>query len=188
MGEKRDIERLLQIVRKNTVLRGGAFTLSSGLKTSIYFDEYMAVLSPEGAELVGKVFFDILVSAGVEAVGGPTSAADTIVVAVAVISHQQGVPISGFFVRKERKKHGTQKQIEGPLRDGSRVAIVDNVITTGRSILNAIAAAEARRCQVVKVVVLIDRQQGGLDELRRRGYDFTAILSADPSGEVCINK
>jgi orotate phosphoribosyltransferase len=108
------------------------------------------------------------------------------VAAVAVVSHLEGKPIPAFIVRGEVKGHGTQKRIEGPLKAGARVAIVDDVITTGGSVLRAIEAAEAEGCRVVKVVVLLDRQQGGADEIRRKGYDFSAILTADESGEVSL--
>jgi orotate phosphoribosyltransferase len=110
--------------------------------------------------------------------------ADPMVTAVTVVSHLEGKPIPAFIVRAETKGHGTQKRIEGPLQKGSRVAILDDVITTGGSVLRAIEAVEAEGCQVVKVVVLLDRHQGGSDEIKRKGYDFQAILSADAAGEV----
>ena len=176
-------ERLLEVFKQHGVLHGD-FTLSSGLKTSYYFDGRMVTLWPEGAYLIGRKIFHILVAAGAEAVGGMTVGADPIVAAVAVVSHLEGRPIPAFIVRGEVKEHGTQKRIEGPLKAGSRVAIVDDVITTGGSVLRAIEAVEAEGCRVVKVVVLLDRQQGGADEIRRRGYDFSAILCADSSGEV----
>ena len=116
--------------------------------------------------------------------GGMSIGADPIAASVAVVSQLEGKPIPAFIVRAGVKEHGTQKRIEGPLKAGSRVAIVDDVITTGGSVLRAIEAAEAEGCRVVKVVALLDRQQGGADEIRRRGYDFAAILSADASGEV----
>ena len=176
-------DRLLELFREHAVIRGD-FTLSSGLKTSIYFDGRMLTLWPEGAYLIGKRIFRILVDSGAEAVGGMTMGADPIATAVAVVSHLEGTPIPAFIARGETKGHGTQKRIEGPLRAGSRVAIVDDVITTGGSVLRAIEAVEAQGCKAVKVVVLLDRQQGGSDEIRRRGYDFAAILSADAEGEV----
>ena len=176
-------ERLLEVFKEHAVLRG-EFTLSSGLKTSYYFDGRMMTLWPEGAYLIGRGILRILVGTGAEAVGGMTMGADPIAAAVAVVSHLEGKPIPAFIVRGGVKEHGTQKSIEGPLVPGSRVAIVDDVITTGGSVLRAIEAVEAEGCKVVKVVALLDRQQGGADEVRRRGYDFAALLSADSSGEV----
>lgn len=176
-------KRLLEVFKEHAILRGD-FTLSSGLKTSYYFDGRMATLWPEGAYLIGEKIFHILAEAGIDAVGGMSMGADPIVAAVAVVSHLEGKPIPAFIVRGDVKEHGTQKRIEGPLKAGSRVAIVDDVITTGGSVLRAMEAVEAEGCRVVKVVVLLDRHQGGSEELRRRGYDFSAILSADASGEV----
>ncbi len=174
--------KLLEVFKKYAVLHG-EFTLASGAKSSYYFDGRLLTLLPEGAYLVGKEVFSLLVGK-VDAVGGPTLGADPIVTAVAVISHLEGQPIPAFIVRGEVKKHGTQKRIEGHLPRGGRVAIVEDVITTGGSVFQAIEAVEAEGCQVVKVIALLDRQQGGSDKLRRRGYDFVALLKADASGEV----
>jgi orotate phosphoribosyltransferase len=178
--------RLLELFREHAVLHGD-FTLSSGLKTSYYFDGRKITLWPEGAYLIGKKIFDMLTEEGVEAVGGMTLGADPIVASVAVVSHLEGSPVNAFIVRGDVKGHGTQQHIEGPLKAGSRVAIVDDVITTGGSVLRAIEAAEAAGCRVVRVVVLLDRQQGGSDEIVRRGYDFSSILSSDASGEVRLS-
>lgn len=177
-------ERLLEVFKQHAVLRG-EFTLASGAKTKYYFDGRMVTLLPEGAYLVGQRIFQ-LVAGEVDVIGGLTLGADPIVAAVAVISHLEGQPIPAFIVRVEVKEHGTQKKIEGHLPRGGRVAIVDDVITTGGSVFKAIEAVEAEGCKVVKVIVLLDRHQGGSDEIRRRGYDFVAILSADASGEVTL--
>ena len=180
---KAEDKRLLKLFKEHAILRGD-FTLSSGLKSTYYFDGRLVTLWPEGAYLIGKKIYQILKKARVDGVGGMTLGADPIVTAVAVVSHLEDKPIPAFIVRAETKGHGTQKRIEGPLRKGSRVAIVDDVITTGNSVLRAIEAVEAEGCKVVKVVVLLDRHQGGSDEIRRRGYDFQAILTASASGEV----
>jgi len=179
--------RLLEVFQEHGVLRG-EFTLSSGLKSSYYFDARLVSLLPEGAYLVGKVICELLAGEEVDAVGGLTLGADPIVSAVTLVSHLEGRPIPAFIVRGERKGHGTGKEIEGHLPPpGSRVAIVDDVITTGGSVLRAIEAAEAAGCRVVKVIALLDRHQGGSEELRKRGYDFIAILSADASGNVSLS-
>jgi orotate phosphoribosyltransferase len=146
----------------------------------------MFTLWPEGAYLVGKAILEVLKDTSVETVGGLTLGADPIVTAVALVSHLEGKPLPAFIVREEFKKHGTQKRIEGNLLENSKVAIVDDVITTGTSIFKAIEAVEKRNCKVVKVIALLDRHQGGSDELRRRGYDFVAILNADAKGAVTV--
>jgi len=187
MSSREDTERLLKIVKEKAVFRGD-FTLASGTKTNYYFDGRVVTLSPEGAYLVGKKVFELIKDIGVDAIGGPTLGADPIVTAVAVVSYLEGKPIPAFIVRGELKEHGTQKRIEGCLPKGSKVALVDDVITTGGSFFRAIEAVEAENCQVVRVIALLDRQQGGSEELKRRGYDFSAILRADASGEVYINE
>ena len=165
----------------------GDFTLSSGLKASYYIDGRMISLRPEGAYLIGRKVLELLRGTGVQAVGGMTLGADPIATAVAIVSHIEGADIPAFIVRNAIKGHGTQKRIEGPLEEGARVAIVDDVITTGSSVLRAIEAVEEKGCKVVKVIVLIDRRQGGAEEIKRRGYDFAAIFSADPSGEINLS-
>jgi orotate phosphoribosyltransferase len=178
------IDRLLQLALELGALKYGDFTLSSGKKSSYYFDGRLLSLNPQGANLIGQALVPILHLAGVEAVGGPTLGADPIVTAVALTSYQEGDPISAFIVRKEAKAHGTGQGIEGALASGSRVAIIDDTCTTGASLLHAIAAAEAAGCEVVKVLALLDRGEGGADELRRRGYDFQALMAATPEGKV----
>ena len=106
----------------------------------------MLSLDPQGAYLIGKALLPILKEAGAQAIGGPTLGADPIVAAVALSSYLDGGSIPAFIVRKEAKSHGTAQQVEGPLRPGSRVAIVDDVCTTGTSLFAAIEAAEAMVC------------------------------------------
>lgn len=182
---KSSMEELLELVKEKS-LKCGDFTLASGLSTTYYFDGRMTTLSPEGAYLVGKEVFEILRGEGVDAIGGPTLGADPIVAAVALVSYMEGSPIPAFIVRRGLKEHGTQKLIEGNLLPRGRVAIVDDVVTTAGSIFEAIKAVEGEGCRVGKVVVLLDRKQGGSDKLRESGYDFTALLSADNEGNVKI--
>ena len=111
-------------------------------------------------------------------------AAIPIVTAVALMSQMEGTPVQGFFVRTEAKAHGTGQQVEGGLEPGSRVMIVDDGCTSGGSLFTAIEAVEAAGCQVVKVMVMLDRHQGGGDELRRKGYEFHALLEPTPYGIV----
>jgi orotate phosphoribosyltransferase len=178
------IDRLLQLALERGALKYGEFTLSSGKKGSYYFDGRVLSLDPEGAYLIGKALLPLLREASVQAVGGPTVGADPIVTAVALTSHMESTPIPAFIVRKEAKGYGTMQLIEGPLELGSRVAIVDDVCTTGTSLLQAIHAAEAVGCAVVKVLALLDRREGGAEELQKRGYDFTPLMAVNPEGRV----
>ena len=180
------VERLLQLAVERGALKYGEFTLSSGQTSPYYFDGRLLSLDPEGAYLIARSLLPILEETGAEAIGGPTIGADPIVAAVALTSHLQGGSISGFIVRTETKSHGTRHRVEGPLTRGRRVAIVDDACTTGSSLLLAIEAAEEYGCEVVKVIAVLDRLQGGSAEIRRRGYDFASLLEATPAGEVGV--
>ncbi|MFH1560721.1 MAG: orotate phosphoribosyltransferase [Chloroflexota bacterium] len=179
-------QKILELSERVGALKYGEFTLSSGAKTSYYFDGRLISLNPEGAYWLGKIFLEKLKGYDVAAVGGPAMAAIPIVTAVALTSQMEGTPVQAFFVRPEAKGHGTGQQVEGRLEPGSRVMIVDDVCTSGGSLFTAIQAAEAAGCQVVKVMVVLDRHQGGSDELRRRGYEFQALLEPAPDGTVRV--
>ena len=178
--------RVLEISEAVGALKYGDFTLASGAKSSYYFDGRLVSLHPEGAYWLGRAFYEAIEGGEVTAVGGPAAAAIPIATAVALTSWIAGAPVPAFFVRSEAKAHGTEQQVEGGLRPGSRVMIVDDVCTSGGSLLSAIAAVEAAGCSVAVVMVALDRQQGGGEELRRRGYDFRALLEPAPDGSVRV--
>lgn len=175
---------LLNLAQERGALTFGDYVLSSGQLSSYYFDGRRLTLDPRGAYLTGKAFLRMLQDYDVDAIGGPTLGADPIVTAVALTSGLEGRPISAFIVRKESKEHGMGKLIEGPLEPGSRVAIVDDACSTGASLFHAVDAAEADGHDVVVVLAILDRHQGGSDELRRRGYEFRCLLEATPQGEI----
>lgn len=179
-------EKLLQLSLDMGALRYGDFTLTSGRKSSYYFDGRLLSLDPEGAYLIARALLPLVRSSGAQAIGGPTLAADPIVTAVSMASHlePEGGPVPAFIVRKEAKQHGMGNAVEGHLKPGSKVAVVDDTCTTGGSLFLAIEAAEAAGCTVVKVLAVLDRCEGGGEELRNRGYDFTSLLLANSSGEI----
>jgi len=170
-------ERILERAHEVGAFLTGEFTLTSGKKSNFYFDGKRLTLDPEGVYNIGSVIFDQLVDSGINAVGGVATGAYAMVAAVAAVSHIKGKPIPSFIIREAAKEHGTKRRIEGHLEEGSRVAIVDDVLTTGGSVLKAVEAVESLGCQVVKIVVLVDRCEGGGDELKKRGYDYSAILN-----------
>jgi len=180
------MERLRDLILEKS-FQYGYFTLSSGQESLYYFDGRLTTLWPEGAHLVGKTVFALAKEAGVGAIGGPTMGADPIVTAVALVSHLEGSPLPAFIVRKQPKKHGARRHIEGHLPEGGSVAIVDDVITTGKSIIRAIEVVEEAGASVGKVIVILDRNQGGAAELQGRGYSFVSLLSADEKGNVSIS-
>lgn len=178
-------ERLLELALERGAIRYGDFTLSSGRKSSYYFDGRLLSLDPEGAHLIGNALLPLLADAGVAAVGGPTLGADPIVAAAAMASWQQGTPLPAFIVRKEAKGHGMAQLIEGPLpAAGASVAIVDDTCTTGGSLFHAIAAAEDAGCTVGLALAVLDRNEGGSDAIRQRGYRFAALLTAGEDGRI----
>jgi orotate phosphoribosyltransferase len=173
------LERLRQRIRKKSLFRGQV-TLSSGKTSNYYLDCRLTTLDPEGSVLAAHAILELLAEKGIraEAIGGMSIGADPLVASVAALSFLQGRPLRGFLVRKDRKEHGRQKRIEGLERDAVRnVVIVDDVCTTGKSTLEAIAAAEEEGMKVTAVISLVDREEGGSEELRKK-YPYYAICTA----------
>lgn len=137
------------------------FLLSSGAKSDMYVDAKKTVLSAEGMVLTGKLLFERVKNDSIDGIGGLTLGADPLAYAAALVSNMEGKPLNVFIVRKEPKKHGTEQQIEGPLKAGARVVVVDDVVTTGASTIKAIESATAAGFEVVKALVLLDREEGG---------------------------
>ena len=177
-------EVILELAKQKGALTFGEFKLSAGGTSSYYFDGRLITLDPEGAYHVAKAIIPMLRESRAEAIAGPALGADPIVSSVAVLTYLEGRPIPALIVRKETKQHGGMRSIEGPLTPGARVAVVDDTCSTGASLLHAIAAVEQADCEVVKVISILDRHQGGSDEIRRRGYEFVALLEANESGEI----
>ena len=175
---------MLELAKERGALTFGDYVLSSGQRSSYYFDGRRLTLDPRGAYLSGMAFLQMLRYCDVDAIGGPTLGADPIVTAVALTSGLEQRPIRAFIVRKEDKEHGMGRLIEGPLEPNSRVAIVDDACSTGASLFHAVDAAESDGHEVVVVLAILDRNQGGSGELRRRGYDFRCLLEATPDGEI----
>ena len=169
----------VQILREVGALLEGDFLLASGKRSTYYLDSKMLTLHPDGARLVGSYFFEKVRGSGVQAVGGMAVGAIPIVEAVVLTSQLEGHPLPGFFVRKEAKVHGTEKVIEGhlPSDKTAPVAIIDDVVTKGKSILNAIGAVEAEGNPISRVMCVLDRGEGGKEALKARGYDLEAMFT-----------
>ena len=180
----RSAAAILDLAKRLGALSFGEFRLSAGGTSSYYFDGRLLTLDPAGAYAIASALLPVLAGCGAETIAGPTLGADPIVSAVAAVSYAEGRPVSGAIVRKEAKGHGGGRVIEGPLRAGARVAVVDDACTSGASLFHAIDAVEAAGCRVVKVIVVLDRREGGSDEIRRRGYDFLALLQATGQGQI----
>lgn len=155
------------------------FKLVSGRLSRYYVNCKPTTLSPRGMFLTGHLVFEAIRSSGVQGVGGLTFGADPIAVATAFASELQHQPIQAFSIRKTRKDHGIIRWLEGDLQPGAPVAIIDDVATTGGSTIKAIQRAREEGLEVVKAVILVDRQEGGLDSIREHVTDVTAIITRD---------
>jgi orotate phosphoribosyltransferase len=172
-----DHDHLVQLLARQSARRG-EFTLSSGRQTSLYIDARLTTMSPEGLVLIGRGGWNTLqeLSWHVDAVGGLTLGADPIAYAISYTSALAGSPLRSFTVRKEPKTHGTAQRIEGPFRSGDRVAIVEDVITTGQSALRAAAAVREAGGDVVGVLALVDREEGGREAIEAAGFPVRALV------------
>ena len=174
-----ELEELADIIRKRS-LRVGDFVLSSGKKASYYLDCRLTTLHPRGALLIARLLLrkiaDLKLQA--DAIGGMTLGADPIAAAVAVVSEIEGRPLPAFIVRKEAKGHGMQRFIEGwDGASGSKVIIVDDVCTTGDSILKACEKVEQAGYKVAATLCVVDREEGGSATIAAR-YPFFPLLTA----------
>ncbi len=158
-------------------VRFGDFTLASGLKSTYYINGKMATLDSEGLNMISEVMLDMLENTECDAVGGPTLGADPMVGGIIALAHNRGRKLTGFIVRKESKDHGTKNLIEGPLEPGMKTIVIEDVATTGGSAKKAIDAVRAFGCDVVGVLVIVDRDQGAKELLNEMGIPFEPIFT-----------
>jgi orotate phosphoribosyltransferase len=170
-------DQLKELLLRKSVITGREFKLASGRTSNFYVDARVTTLDPAGAYLCGKIFLHMLGDFNVDAVGGYSIGADPIVTSVAVLSHMAGRPIPAFIIRKEEKTHGTGKIIEGNFPANGRVVIFDDVVTSGGSILRGAARVEEQGGRVEAVMAIIDREEGGREEIEGAGYKFRAIFT-----------
>ena len=173
-------EKLLEIIYRRSFRYDPefGFKLASGKSSDVYIDLKKTVLSSEGMEFTGSVIYDLLKGSGIVGIGGLTLGADPIAYAAAMVSNIDGVPLDVFIVRKEVKGHGTKRKVEGSLGEGDKVCIVDDVITTGGSTIKAIEGARSAGLEVVKVVALVDRQEGGGENIfKASGIELEAAFT-----------
>jgi orotate phosphoribosyltransferase len=175
-------ERLVGLVRRCSLLRGGQIRLVSGAESSFYFNMKPTCFDPEGAALVGELVLDEVARDGALLVGGLEMGAVPIVACVAQLSFIRGRPVAGFFVRKAAKEHGTRKIVEG-LPEGVQIAgkralLVDDVTTTGGSVLRAVEAAREAGAEVETVVTIVDRLEGAEANLARHDLRLIPLTTA----------
>jgi orotate phosphoribosyltransferase len=155
------------------------FKLVSGRMSQFYVNCKPTAMDPRGMYLIGHLVFDAIRGLNVDGVGGLTFGADPVAMATAFVSGLEQQPVLAFSIRKEKKDHGIAKWIEGDLFPGQRVVVIDDVATTGGSTLKAIERARSEGLIVVKAVVLVDRQEGGMENIRAQVPDATAIITRD---------
>lgn len=170
---------LIALLAERSAKRG-QFTLASGKQSTFYIDARLTTMSPEGLSLIGPLALLALRQTGwnVNAVGGLTLGADPISYAISYASADSEHPLRAFTVRKEAKTHGTGKLLEGPFRQGDRVAVIEDVITTGSSALQAISAVGAASGIVAGVLALVDREEGGRQAIEKAGFPVVALATA----------
>ncbi len=164
-------------------VRTGDFTLASGKKSDLYVDCRVTALDNKGAHWIGQVGWDLVLGKieaeglEVDAIGGMTMGADPISLVVGMASSEHEKALQVFTVRKEPKGHGRGKQIEGNFKEGDRVVVVDDVITTGGSTLKAIEAIRAAGGEVDFCLVLVDREEGGRPAIEADGVPVVSIFT-----------
>jgi len=169
---------LVRLLSQRSVRRG-RFTLASGRESTHYVDARLTTMSPEGLAVIGPLALEAIRERGwpADAVGGLTLGADPIAFATALASVASPPLVRAFTVRKEAKQHGTGRLIEGPMREGDRVVVIEDVITTGGSALRAAEAVQRAGAVVSGILALVDRQEGGRDVLESQGFSVICLAT-----------
>jgi len=175
-----DYQSLVQLLAQKSVRRG-RFALASGKISDIYIDVRMTSMSPEGLAQIGPLALQAIRSTGwaVDSIGGMTLGADPIAYAISYASSSSTSPLRAFTVRKDVKLHGTGKLIEGPFSRGDHVVIIEDVITTGTSALQAIETVTHAGGHIQGVLALVDRKEGGRETIEQKGYAVISLIPID---------
>ncbi len=186
-------QELCELLKERSIKHGN-FTLASGATSTYYCDTKATALSPRGSRLMGEVLCDLLAPLDVQAVGGLAMGSVYLTTAVTVASDASGKPIYGFTIRKQEKDHGLKQRADESfhpdgkplLGPGRRVAVVDDVLTTGGSIQQAIEKVRGLGCEIVAVVALVDRKAGGEAMIREQGLPFYSVYQIETDGVLKI--
>ncbi len=176
-----ELKRRLAKILLEKSYREGDFTLSSGRKSDYYFDCRVTALHPEGSWLIGTLFNKLLADVDIKGLGGMTLGADPLVSATTVISHEMGRPLAGLFILKESKGNGTGQFVEGlgNFEKGDKVAMVEDVVTTGGSLLQACNRVADAGLEIISVCTILDRQEGGREVLQDNGYTLLSLFTRE---------
>jgi orotate phosphoribosyltransferase len=172
-------ERLLQIIKAESLLTGAEFTLASGQRSGFFFDMKKTMFHPEGTSLVGDIIFEMIADdVDVQYIGGLEIGAIPMVVSVSLKSWPAR-PIYAFFVRKAPKDHGAINLIDGHFRPNSKVILFDDVTTTGGSVMKAVRAVRDQGCTVKKILTIVDRGGGAAANLKKENLELVPIFTMD---------
>lgn len=185
-----DRRKLIELIGERALKRG-EFTLASGKKSTYYLDGKQVTLHSTGLRLVSEGLMDLLDDVNFDAIGGMSIGADPIVAGMLAVAAERNRSLDGFLVRKEAKGRGTNRFVEGPVRPGAKVVIVEDVVTTGGSSLLAVdrieefgrqADDQTGGCEVVQIVAIVDRMEGGAANFAERGLPFRSLLTIQDFG------
>ena len=169
-------ERLLEILKKEAYFKQNVI-LSSGKPSSFYIDVRRVSLTPKGLYLISNLVWELIKDENITAIGGPTLGADPIVAGVCMLAYQNNKDIKGFIVRKEPKKHGRMKLVEGrELSNIDRVVIVDDVATTGSSLLDTLKVLRKENIEVIKAIVVVEREDTARENLLKENCPLVSIF------------
>ncbi|SKA74731.1 orotate phosphoribosyltransferase [Desulfobaculum bizertense] len=171
-------KRLARILLDKSYMEGEV-TLTSGKKSDYYFDCKQTALHAEGSYLIGKLFLELLKDYDIDGVGGMTLGADPLVSSVTVTSFAEGRPLPGFIVRKKPKGHGTNQYLEGManFEQGAKVVLLEDVVTTGGTLIKACERVRDAGLEIAGVVCVLDREEGGRENLKNAGLELTSIFT-----------
>ncbi len=180
-------ERLLERALELRALRYGDFTLTSGAKSGYYFDGRLLTTDGESVEIIASLFVELMMRRGINRFGGPAVAAVPIIGGITLLAFQKKYDIKGYFVRSEQKQHGMGKRIEGHIGPDDQVAIWDDTISTGASLLDAVDAVTAVPAEIDFALCILDRNEGGSEKLRERMIPVFNILISNSDGRIEVD-
>ncbi|HHT18963.1 MAG: orotate phosphoribosyltransferase [Euryarchaeota archaeon] len=172
MRIQKEKELLINLLKTNQVIKFGKFTLSSGRESDYYVDMKKAITDPQILSLVAKIITHMIQDHQIDKIAGPALGAVPIATAVALHSD---IPM--LMIRKAQKDYGTSKLIEGDLKVGDKVIVVEDVTTTGKSLLKAVKAVTDNGGQIERAFVVVDREEGAVEELRKEGLQLEPLVS-----------
>ena len=175
--EKSEQLRKLIFERSFKYSEEAIFQLASGKKSNYYINLKEVSWSGEGAELIGELIYSRIKDLEVNAVGGMTAGADPLSMAAVMACQSKGYSLNGFSVRKEAKGHGLKKMVEGAVSEGDKVVMLEDVITTGGSTIKAIERSREFGLDVLKVITIVDREEGGKENLEKTGVQVESLVT-----------